>query len=92
MNEKKDNKVKAWFAEHKDDINYHLERIALYTFGVGIGYGMGKFMSTYKTELGLRAAHEMGFVKFFNPETTGEVDVFECVRLLEQKSKELKKR
>jgi hypothetical protein len=90
MEEKKDNKIKVWYEEHKDGIKTSVKRLGYCAVGVGIGYFVGTKRGDYLTELGLSAAHAMGYLKFFNPDTGAEVDAITYNRLLVEKCKELK--
>lgn len=80
MNEK-ENKMKKWFKENKDEIVATSLAIVCSTASVGFGYFIGDKICGYRTASGISRLHDLGIFKFFDPSTGSEIDVNKAVEV-----------
>lgn len=84
MKEKKTNKMKVWFEEHKDELKSDVIKLGCYALGFGLGYFVADKISDLKYGAGIQIAHQVGFIKFFNPSTGLEVGAEEVSKLMRE--------
>lgn len=73
--------IKKWYEENKEDIKYETAKIVWWTVGCGVGYILGTNIATSRIANGYKIFHEVGLVKFFNPETGIEIGVEEACKI-----------
>ena len=74
----KQNKVKNWVKEHKNEI---VCTVGVVTVGV-TGYCLGKIYTRFVDACSMALLHDEGYIKCFNPKTGLEITVGELNKLL----------
>lgn len=86
MRDKK-KRFNAWFKEHKDEIKAESVRCIYYTLGFALGYFTSRKIHAFAIDAGIRALHDEGHLKFFNPTNGHEISIAEHLDLLNQRGK-----
>lgn len=80
--EKRNNKIKEWFEENKEEIKHEVSKFVWYACGFGVGCFITKKISDYKFALGLNELRREGVLKFVNPTTGVEVGIAEAAQIV----------
>lgn len=86
MNEK-ENKMKKWFKENKEDIAITALAVANVTVCTGFGYIIGKKITNRCNSVGMSNLHALGILKFFDPSTNTEIGVDKALEIAMAKVK-----
>lgn len=79
----KKEKLKKWCEDHKEGVNEVIS-VGRFVLFVGVGCIAGSKISTYLTSVGMTRFHELGVIKFFDPDTSLEVTASEAIDVIKR--------
>lgn len=81
----KENKIKSWVKDHKEDIKDVMKVVIPFTVGFYIGGRAYTKIVEYSTARGFEALHGDGIIKLFDPSTGTEIGVTQACELVNKK-------
>lgn len=80
----KDNKIKKWFKDHKDDIVPGLVLFGYYAIGFGIGCIATKKLVDMQNVTAIRTLQVDGILKFVDPRSNNEISIEEACKVYKE--------
>lgn len=79
----KKEKLKKWYEDHKDGVNEVIVAGKIILL-VGVGYVAGSKISGRLVDIGMARCHDLGIIKYFDPDTNLEVTASEAINVMKR--------